>query len=111
MQTTNIPMEVNVPVLRLVYSWLDNQPAGREFGPRELQKYVRQSTNGKRNPQDGTITRYIRAYNACGGRVKNVSRSKSLYRKENPEQDTEQWAQDIIDQIEEAEKQGEGHAN
>lgn len=33
MQTTNIPMEVNVPVLRLVYSWLDNQPAGREFGP------------------------------------------------------------------------------
>ena len=43
--------------------------------------------------------------------VKNVSRSKSLYRKENPEQDTEQWAQDIIDQIEEAEKQGEGHAN
>lgn len=25
--------------------------------------------------------------------------------------DTEQWAQDIIDQIEEAEKQGEGDAN
>ncbi|HKM08835.1 MAG TPA: hypothetical protein VJ869_17890, partial [Sphaerochaeta sp.] len=75
---------------------------GKEFGPRELQKHVRQSTGGKRNPQDGTITRYIRAYNAQGGMVKNISRSKSLYRKEDPEQ----WADDIMAQIEHAEQQG-----
>jgi hypothetical protein len=104
MNQTNIPMEEKKPVLRIVYNWLDNQPAGREFGPRDLQKYVRQSTNGKRNPQDGTITRYIRAYNAQGGHVKNVSRSKSIYRIEDPDQ----WAEDILDEIEEAEKKGAG---
>lgn len=102
MNQTTIPMEEKKPILRIVYNWLDNQPAGREFGPRDLQKYVRQSTNGKRNPQDGTITRYIRAYNAQGGMVKNISRSKSLYRKEDPEQ----WADDIMAQIEHAEQQG-----
>ena len=75
-------MEEKRAVIRIVFDWLDNQTDGKEFGPRELQKHVRQSTSGKRNPQDGTITRYIRAYNANGGHVKNVSRSKSLYRKE-----------------------------
>ena len=82
MQITTIPMEEKRAVIRIVFDWLDNQPDGKEFGPRELQKHVRRSTEGKRNPQDGTITRYIRAYNANGGHVKNVSRSKSLYRKE-----------------------------
>ena len=102
MQITTIPMEEKRAVIRIVFDWLDNQPDGKEFGPRELQKHVRQSTSGKRNPQDGTITRYIRAYNANGGHVKNVSRSKSLYRKEDPEQ----WADDIMAQIEHAEQQG-----
>ncbi len=102
MQTTTIPMEEKRAVIRIVFDWLDNQPGGKEFGPRELQKHVRQSTDGKCNPQDGTITRYIRAYNAQGGSVKNISRSKSLYRKEDPEQ----WAEDILGQIEKAGQQG-----
>ena len=101
MNQTNIPMEVNPYCVWSTHGWTTSRPAG-EFGPRELQKYVRQSTNGKRNPQDGTITRYIRAYNAQGGHVKNVSRSKSIYRIEDPDQ----WAEDILDEIEEAERKG-----
>lgn len=78
----NIPLPIKTPVLRMVFSWLDEQPPGREFGPRDLQRYVSRITGGKRRPQDGTITRYIRAYNARGGKVINSSRSKSRYRKE-----------------------------
>ena len=79
--TSSVPMEEKVPVIKLVFCWLDKVTPGRPFGPRELQSYVRRQTNGEHNPQDGTITRYIRAYNAQGGRIKVVSRSKSLYAK------------------------------
>lgn len=94
MNQTNIPLEEKTNVLQLVFGWLDRVTPGREFGPRELQKFVRQQTNGRRNPQDGTITRYIRAYNAQGGRIKNVSRSKSLYRKQL------EWEQGYLDEFE-----------
>ncbi|MEA4865331.1 MAG: hypothetical protein VB088_08035 [Sphaerochaeta sp.] len=98
MNLTNIPLEEKTNVLRLVFGWLDKVAPGREFGPRELQKFVRQQTDGKRNPQDGTITRYIRAYNAQGGRIKNVSRSKSIYRKEL------EWEQGVLGVFEQEQK-------
>ncbi|MGE4526707.1 MAG: hypothetical protein AB7D24_12585 [Sphaerochaeta sp.] len=76
----NIPLPKKGDLQKHVFAWLDSITTGREFGPREGQKYVRMTSGGMLRPQDGSITRYIRKYRERGlGNIVNSSRSKSLY--------------------------------
>lgn len=77
----NLPFEAKESVLKMVFAWIDDQTVGRIFGPRDIQDFIVAKTGGEKQPQDGTITRYIREYNAQGGFVINTSRSKSKYMK------------------------------
>lgn len=77
-----LSMEPKYEVFELVCKWLDKQPVGKKFGPRDIQDHVELVTGGVRRPQDGTITRYIRKYNEQGGCVTCLSRAKSLYIKD-----------------------------
>ena len=74
-----MPLEPKQDVYSLVVKWLDDQPIGRKFGPFEIQSHIIAVTGGKKRPQDGTITRYIRRYNEQGGHIENTSRSRSTY--------------------------------
>ena len=78
----NMRMEPKWNVIEMVFNWLDAQPVGRKFGPKEIQNHIEDITDRERQPQDGTITRYIREYNAQGGSILNVDRAKSQYMKE-----------------------------
>lgn len=75
----HMPLEPKQEVYDLVVKWLDRQPLGRKFGPFEIQSHIIAVTGGKKRPQDGTITRYIRKYNEQGGHIENISRSRSTY--------------------------------
>lgn len=74
-----LPVAPKQEVYALVVKWLDRVQAGRKFGPFEIQSHVIAVTGGKKRPQDGTITRYIRKYNEQGGHIENTSRSRSTY--------------------------------
>ena len=74
-----LPVAPKQEVYDLVVKWLDRVAVGRKFGPFEIQSYVIAVTGGKKRPQDGTITRYIRKYNEQGGHIENTSRSRSTY--------------------------------
>ena len=74
-----LPVAPKQEVYGLVVKWLDDQPLGRKFGPFEIQSHIIAVTGGKKRPQDGTITRYIRKYNEQGGHIENISRSRSTY--------------------------------
>ena len=78
----NIPLEPKWNVLKIVFDWLDAKPVGHTFGPRDIQDHVSYFTCGDRQPQDGTITRYIREYNAQGGSITCLSRARSKYVKD-----------------------------
>ena len=77
-----LPVAPKQEVYALVVRWLDRQPVGIKFGPFEIQSHIITVTGGKKRPQDGTITRYIRKYNEHGGHITNTSRSRSTYVKE-----------------------------
>ena len=74
-----LPVASKQEVYALVVKWLDRVQVGRKFGPFEIQSHIIAVTGGKKRPQDGTITRYIRKYNEQGGHIKNISRSRSTY--------------------------------
>ncbi len=74
-----LPVAPKQEVYALVVKWLDRVQIGRKFGPFEIQSHIIAVTGGKKRPQDGTITRYIRKYNEQGGHIKNTSRSRSTY--------------------------------
>lgn len=74
-----LPVAPKQEVYALVVKWLDRQPVGVKFGPFEIQSHIIAVTGGKKRPQDGTITRYIRRYNEQGGHIENTSRSRSTY--------------------------------
>ena len=76
-----LPVAPKQEVYDLVVKWLDRQPLGRKFGPGEVQDHIITVTGGKKRPQDGTITRYIRKYNEQGGHILNTSRARSVYMK------------------------------
>jgi len=78
----HMPLEPKQEVYNLVIKWLDRVAVGRKFGPFEIQSHIIAVTGGKKRPQDGTITRYIRRYNEQGGHITNTSRSRSIYVKE-----------------------------
>ena len=75
----HMPLEPKQEVYALVVKWLDRVQVGRKFGPFEIQSHIIAVTGGKKRPQDGTITRYIRKYNEQGGHIENISRSRSTY--------------------------------
>lgn len=77
-----LPVAPKQEVYALVVKWLDKQPVGSKFGPSEIQSHIIAVTGGKKRPQDGTITRYIRKYNERGGHITNTSRARSIYVKE-----------------------------
>jgi len=77
----HMPLEPKQEVYGLVVKWLDDQPLGRKFGPFEIQSHIIAVTGGRKRPQDGTITRYIRRYNEQGGHILNTSRARSVYMK------------------------------
>lgn len=77
-----LPVAPKQGVFNLVVKWLDRVQVGRKFGPFEIQSHIIAVTGGKKRPQDGTITRYIRKYNEQGGHITNTSRSRSTYVKE-----------------------------
>lgn len=77
-----LPVAPKQKVFELVVKWLDRVPVGRKFGPFEIQSHIIAVTGGKKRPQDGTITRYIRKYNERGGHITNTSRARSIYVKE-----------------------------
>jgi hypothetical protein len=79
---TSVPLEPKWNVLKIVFDWLDAKPVGYTFGPKEIQDHVEYVTCGDRRPQDGTVTRYIRDYNAQGGCITCTSRAKSRYTKD-----------------------------
>ena len=74
-----VPVAPKQEVYALVVKWLDRVQVGRKFGPFEIQSHIIAVTGGKKRPQDGTITRYIRKYNEQGGHIENTSRSRSTY--------------------------------
>jgi len=74
-----LPVAPKQEVYALVVKWLDRVQVGRKFGPFEIQSHIIAVTGGKKRPQDGTITRYIRKYNEQGGHIENLSRSRSTY--------------------------------
>lgn len=74
-----LPVAPKQEVYALVVKWLDSVQVGRKFGPFEIQSHIIAVTGGKKRPQDGTITRYIRKYNEKGGHIENISRSRSTY--------------------------------
>jgi len=74
-----VPVAPKQEVYNLVIKWLDRVQVGRKFGPFEIQSHIIAVTGGKKRPQDGTITRYIRKYNEQGGHIENTSRSRSTY--------------------------------
>lgn len=74
-----LPVAPKQEVYALVVKWLDRVQVGRKFGPFEIQSHIIAVTGGKKRPQDGTITRYIRKYNEQGGHIENTSRSRSTY--------------------------------
>ena len=74
-----LPVAPKQEVYALVVKWLDSVQVGRKFGPFEIQSHIIAVTGGKKRPQDGTITRYIRKYNEQGGHIENISRSRSTY--------------------------------
>lgn len=74
-----LPVAPKQEVYALVVKWLDRVQVGRKFGPFEIQNHIIAVTGGKKRPQDGTITRYIRKYNEQGGHIENISRSRSTY--------------------------------
>ena len=74
-----LPVAPKQEVYALVVKWLDRVQVGRKFGPFEIQSHIIAVTGGKKRPQDGTITRYIRKYNEQGGHIENISRSRSTY--------------------------------
>lgn len=74
-----VPMAPKQEVYSLVVKWLDRVAVGREFSPFEIQSHIIAVTGGKKRPQDGTITRYIRKYNEQGGHIENTSRARSTY--------------------------------
>lgn len=74
-----LPVAPKQEVYALVVKWLDRQPVGSKFGPSEIQSHIILVTGGKKRPQDGTITRYIRKYNERGGHIENTSRARSTY--------------------------------
>jgi hypothetical protein len=74
-----VPVAPKQEVYNLVIKWLDRVQVGRKFGPFEIQSHIIAVTGGKKRPQDGTITRYIRKYNEQGGHIENISRSRSTY--------------------------------
>lgn len=74
-----LPVAPKQEVYALVVKWLDMVQVGRKFGPFEIQSHIIAVTGGKKRPQDGTITRYIRKYNEQGGHIENTSRSRSTY--------------------------------
>ncbi len=74
-----LPVAPKQEVYALVVKWLDSVQVGRKFGPFEIQSHIIAVTGGKKRPQDGTITRYIRKYNEQGGHIENTSRSRSTY--------------------------------
>ena len=76
-----VPVAPKQEVYALVVKWLDRVQVGRKFGPFEIQSHIIAVTGGKKRPQDGTITRYIRKYNEQGGHIENISRSRSTYMK------------------------------
>jgi len=74
-----LPVAPKQEVYALVVKRLDRVQVGRKFGPFEIQSHIIAVTGGKKRPQDGTITRYIRKYNEQGGHIENISRSRSTY--------------------------------
>lgn len=61
----------------------DHVRIGDNFQPRQIGLYIRVMTGLKRNPYDGTITRYIRERREKLNDVMLISKDKSIYRKVN----------------------------
>lgn len=77
-----LPVAPKQEVYALEVKWLDKVPVGRKFHPNEIREHIMAVTGNKKQPDGGTITRYIRKYNEQGGHITNTSRSRSTYVKE-----------------------------
>lgn len=77
-----LPVGPKQEVYALEVKWLDKVPVGRKFHPNEIREHIMAVTGNKKQPDGGTITRYIRKYNEQGGHITNTSRSRSTYVKE-----------------------------
>lgn len=77
----NLPDKFNVR--EICFDWFNGLIVGKEFSPEQCMKHIRLVTGGKCKTRDGTVTRYIRRYNKMGGNIRNSSRSKGLYVREN----------------------------
>jgi len=74
-----LPVAPKQEVYALEVKWLDNVPVGRKFHPNEIREHIMAVTGYHKQPDGGTITRYIRRYNEKGGHIENISRSRSTY--------------------------------
>ena len=107
MNQTTIPLPELKHKTDAVYYWLDKVTPGRIFTAREVMGAIRRMSNGSMHVMDGTVTRYFREYNKKHGKKLVVVVGKpqdSKYMKKDPDQ----WADDILDEIEEAERKGAG---
>lgn len=79
LNTGSIALAMKQEVYALEVKWLDKVPVGRKFHPNEIREHIMAVTGYHKQPDGGTITRYIRKYNEQGGHIENISRSRSTY--------------------------------